>query len=268
MENIMIDEDYSAVWQSSFEKQRDNSIRNEKVKVKKKKGSYKINLTSIILAGLLTVGAVKGINSIKVKDDIIEGTQIEEIEEDENIFNSISSYFTRNDKDSELNMDNLSKEIGSLVFVKNADFSEKYDTTKVSIISQCSYLTNDNKDYFYNTEQMARKILQLDDRTVREYAIASILRNMKNAGTINNEVQARGMTNGDSLIYYLEIDENVKDEDKQFTVDNFKDYLKQKKCETLEDLIELVEANAEYVSEYVKQAQIDLGIEEGVKKNA
>lgn len=240
----------------------EKSLREENIKVQKKKGKFEVKLTAIILSGLLTVGLVKGINSIKVKTIEVEESAIEEVTEDDNIFNTINMYFSRNDKDSKLNMNNLAKEIGSLVI--KPDDSDKFGTDKVSIISQCTHRTSDNKGFYYDIDQMAKETFELDDRDLIEYTISAVLNTMKNDGTINNVVQA-GRTNADAYLKACEAEAKRKGID-IVLAGNTEDYIYIKNCKTIDEVIAQEDEKAEFIYEIVIQAQKEIG--EGVKKNA
>ena len=96
-------------------------------------------------------------------------------------------------------MDEISKKIGSLVFVKDEDFNEKYDTTEVSILSQCTKRTQDNKGYMYLHQKIADKINELPAE-LQEYAICATLEGMGS----NRSVLFDGVTtNADYLIKCL-----------------------------------------------------------------
>ena len=96
-------------------------------------------------------------------------------------------------------MDEISKKIGSLVFVKDEDFNEKYDTTEVSILSQCTKRTQDNTGYMYLHQKIADKINELPAE-LQEYAICATLEGMGS----NRSVLFDGVTtNADYLIKCL-----------------------------------------------------------------
>ena len=162
-------------------KRRERQTKNEKLR----KDALKTKIVSTVLAGLVLVGGVTITKSVvdKVSDIANEVTE------------------TKENFDKQKQMDELSKKIGSLVFEKNEDFMEKFDTTEVSILSQCTKRTSDNSGYMYLHQQIADKINSLPSE-LQEYALCATI----NAMGKNKDVKFDGeKTNADYLIECLNL---------------------------------------------------------------
>ena len=143
----------------------------------------KSKIVSAVLAALVLVGGVT------ITKGVVDKA------------NEIANEITENKEnyDKQKVMDEISKKIGSLVFVKDEDFNEKYDTTEVSILSQCTKRTQDNKGYMYLHQKIADKINELPAE-LQEYAICATLEGMGS----NRSVLFDGVTtNADYLIKCL-----------------------------------------------------------------
>ncbi len=160
-------------------KRRERNVKSEK----KRKEEMKTKIVSAVLAALVLVGGVT----------ITKGV----VDKANDIANEITE--NKENYDKQKVMDELSKKIGSLVFVKDEDFNERYDTTEVSILSQCTKRTKDNSDYMYLHQKIADKINELPAE-LQEYAICATLEGM---GT-NRDAKFDGVTtNADYLIKCL-----------------------------------------------------------------
>lgn len=124
----------------------------------------------------------------------------------------------------DISMKDLSKEIGSLVYVKGDYFNEKFDTTLETIVSQCTHRTSNNEGFFYSHTEIARKILSLDE-DLREYALCAALNDMGS----NREVEfEKGKTNQDYLLKNISTLEKDNDYKILEGTSNLEDYLKMK----------------------------------------
>ncbi len=160
-------------------KRRERNVKSEK----RRKEEMKSKIVSAVLAALVLVGGVT------ITKGVVDKA------------NEIANEITENKEnyDKQKVMDEISKKIGSLVFVKDEDFNEKYDTTEVSILSQCTKRTQDNKGYMYLHQKIADKINELPAE-LQEYAICATLEGMGS----NRSVLFDGVTtNADYLIKCL-----------------------------------------------------------------
>lgn len=126
--------------------------------------------------------------------------------------------------DSDISMKDLSKEIGSLVYIKGDYFNEKFDTTLETIVSQCTHRTSDNEGFFYSHTEIARKILSLDE-DLREYALCAALNDMGSYREVEFE---KGKTNQDYLLSNISTLEKGNDYKILDGTSNLEDYLKMK----------------------------------------
>ena len=160
-------------------KRRERNVKSEK----RRKEEMKSKIVSAVLAALVLVGGVT------ITKGVVDKA------------NEIANEITENKEnyDKQKVMDEISKKIGSLVFVKDEDFNEKYDTTEVSILSQCTKRTQDNTGYMYLHQKIADKINELPAE-LQEYAICATLEGMGS----NRSVLFDGVTtNADYLIKCL-----------------------------------------------------------------
>lgn len=96
-----------------------------------------------------------------------------------------------------LKMENMSRKIGSIV--RQVD-----DPGMQTILSQNTYRVGDT--VMYNQEGIAKDLLTFDS-SVFDYALCSVCNDM---GTnMNNNVGVQGMSNIDSVIYYLKMYSNM-----------------------------------------------------------
>lgn len=97
-------------------------------------------------------------------------------------------------------LNDLSREIGSIVFVEGEDFNPRYDKTNISILSQNT--KRNNETYYYNHEGIAKDLLKLDDRLL-DIAFISTCEDMKE--NLNNKVGPSGETNIDLVIANIKL---------------------------------------------------------------
>lgn len=98
---------------------------------------------------------------------------------------------TINEINNPLNMSNLSREIGGIV-------SQVDDTHLQSIVSQNTHFNGETS--YYDQEGIAKDLLSLDS-SLFDYAFCSVCDDM--GSNINNKVGLNGMSNIDTVIYYL-----------------------------------------------------------------
>lgn len=160
-------------------------IKRNVKSVKRRKGEVKQKIVSTVLAALVLVGGVTITKSVVDKVEDIATTMTE----------------NKENYDKQQVMDELNKKIGSLVYVKSDDFNEKYDTTLVSILSQCTTRTSDNSGYMYLHQNIADKIHELPSE-LQEYALCATLQAMGSS----RDTKFDGInTNGDYLIRCLKL---------------------------------------------------------------
>ncbi len=95
---------------------------------------------------------------------------------------------------SPTNMSNMSREIGAIVNQVDGPDEMRY----ISIVSQNTH-RNANGPY-YSQEDIAKDLLRLDSR-IFDYAFCTVCEDM--GEDINNKVGVNGLSNIDSVVYYL-----------------------------------------------------------------
>lgn len=181
-----------------------NSRKEERI-IRKKQMHDKFiatKIVAIVLGGLLLVGGTKLITQKESNENAVQ--------------------IAMNNDD--LSMKELGREIGSLVYVKGDNFNEKYDSTLKSILSQCTYRTNDNKNFYYSHTEIARKILSLDE-DLREYALCTVLNDM---GAYRTAEFEKGKTNADYLLKNISIFESDSEVKLLDGTTSLEEYLKMK----------------------------------------
>lgn len=164
-------------------KRRERIARKEKIR----KDELKKKIISIVLSGLIVVGAG---TLYKIGFDVVD-----------KLSDDMLTIVDKIDKQQE--MEKVSKKIGSLVFEKDEDFIEKFDTTEVSILAQCTKRTSDNSGYMYLHQKIADKIKELPEE-LQEYALCATLLSMNS----DKDVKFDGVkTNADYLIECLNIED-------------------------------------------------------------
>lgn len=181
-----------------------NSSREERNtrKRNRERNAILVRIIAIALTGLLIVGGGKIASNMTSKDYQTEITDIQD----------------------EYSMTELGKEIGSLVYVKGDYFNEKFDTTLVSILNQCTHRTSDNSGFYYSHTDIASKILSLDPE-LREYALCSVLNDMKSYRTQEFEP---GKNNADYLMSIISTMEKNNDTKLLDGATSLEEYLKMK----------------------------------------
>ena len=250
--------------EDSARKACERSIKDRLEAKKNREYKFKTQGITLCLSALLLLSVVSlrvENNNNKDKSSKIAYETIEETEETEekDVIDSIKDYMSKNSLDSELNMHNLSKKIGSTINGKNE-----------SILKQCTFTVPSG--YAYNLMNAAGKICFLD-KDIQTYAICATLYDMG----INREnyIEEAKATNEDFLIKNIKLlkisDENITDEEKEFweDIESAKDYYKKigavdkKNNPSFEIYKNMQDENAEVILEIVKQM---LNNDKGVTK--
>lgn len=145
-------------------------------------------IAAVVLSGVIVVATVKGAGVV-----IESGAEIVK-----NIETSVSSIFN-----NDLSMSKLSKEIGALT-----DSKLEENGYARSILNQNTVRTGESNIFYFKHESIARDLLSLDHRLF-DYAFYTVCEDMQ--PYINNQVGPGGMSNIDSVIFYLKQYSSDKD---------------------------------------------------------
>lgn len=145
-------------------------------------------MAAVVLSGVIVVAAVHNTGLV-----IESGAEMVK-----NIGSSISSVFN-----NDLSMSKLSKEIGALT-----DSKLEENGYAQSILSQNTVHTGESNIFYYKHENIAKDLLSLDNRLF-DYAFYTVCEDMQ--PYINNQVGPGGMSNIDSVIFYLKQYSSDKD---------------------------------------------------------
>ena len=103
-----------------------------------------------------------------------------------------------NEASNKSNLSDLSRSIGSITYVKDSDFNERYDSTEISILSQNT--KRNNNVAYYDHDGIAKDLLSLDDRLL-DIAFTCTCNDM--GENLYNKVGPNGETNVDLVIQSL-----------------------------------------------------------------
>lgn len=207
-----------------------------------RKARNKKRLQVLMIIGLLTVGG------ITYGDDVV---------------NFVKDFVVDFQVPDDLRMDYLNKRIGGLVMEYDEDVPLSERKPDQTIVAQCTKRTADNRDYYFQHDRIASKILELDPE-LREYALCAVLNDMGYDMYIKYDGHS---TNADSVISYIQSME--KDNEIQLIedgIETLEDYLKHKgyvdkKGEVSFDAFkESQDKNAEIIKEIVNEYSKGKGI--------
>ena len=193
-----------------YDEIRENAINaatdEERVVVEKKNKKSLPKIIALLLAALIVLGVIK----LTV--------------EDERVTESIGTYIQTHSIFGELNMSNLSRKIGQLVLEEKSNYVG--EVPEMSILSQHTKRTEDDKGYYYENNLVAEDILRLD-ADIQEYALCASINDM--GDNKNNIIDSHGHTNADILIRHLKTGYK-EGENKDFfeDIETFNDYLVKK----------------------------------------